>query len=426
VNCARLLLISIAGILTLVASASAKDGYFTGNHDEDWGFVRKNYLQNWRDPSVCSDESLYLEQDSKDAVAKYFSPLSRRSYGFGGSSAHDVASCGPANQEASVLSSSFIPAFELAEKIDPVVTTDPKDVACVAAAQKLYGPGDKKVRCDGAGAKPITLSKDSTPCRSEAYSLSVTRAFNIINQCVGSNPRDTFKVFVKESGMTVNKVSAGGAAGIAQITEGGVVHAQGVESGLWGSPLAKSRGKAVAKRIHGNPPPSLDTPDPLCAPLRDLDRTEFTKKDPPKDCELLSMPNGIFLPMYFGAKLLAYNKADLEHAAEKDSLREVFKGDYDEIIRIVGMYGYSAAGHYRVMGAFLALGRAARGRYQPGAEGRKKFLDGLKARISHGRSASVAQQIANYISGVNSAGNEGVEDRYQKIKKALGGAECFD
>jgi hypothetical protein len=426
VNYVRISLISIAGILTLVSSVMANDGYFTGNRDADWALVRKNYLQDWRDPAVCSDQSLYLEQDAKNVVAKYFPPLNRRAYGFDPLTASDLASCAPAGQENSTILSPFKSTFDLAERVDLVLATEPKDVACIAAAQKIYGPIGKKVRCDGPDSKPVNLSRESTPCRTEAYSLSVTRAFNLINACLDSNPRDLFKIFLKESGMTVNAVSESGAAGIGQVTEGAVVHAQGVEAGLWGSPAAKLRAQSVVKRIHGNPPPSANTPDPLCAPLRELDQTAFTKSDPPTDCELLAMPNGVFLPMYFGAKLLTYNKADLEYAAQKESLREVFKSDYDEMIRIAGMYGYSAAGHYRVMGAFLALGRAARGKYQPGPEGKKKFLESLKVRISAGRSKSIAKQISNYISGVNTAGNEGAEDKYQTIKKALGGAECFN
>jgi hypothetical protein len=416
VNYARLSSFFIVGFLALAAVSEAKDGHFTGNLEEDWAFVRKNFVQNWRDPKVCSEDSLYLEQEVSAAVGKYVTPFAADASVTGNA----LAACSGTTESESLLPSAA--QTRLIKDLEPVLATEPKDVACVAAAQKFYAPIGRKASCESADAKPTP--RKNPPCRSDAYTLGVTRAFSLVTQCLGADAREMFKLFVKESGMGLNAVSGTGAAGIGQMTGTAILHVQNVQDGIEGKPASKRLAQQLEKEIHGGTNPK-EPANPSCAPLQDFDRTRYTVDTAGANCELLAMPQGLFLSMYYGTKHYLYYQADIRAVAEEGRFKEIFKDDYEEILRVVSMYSYSAAGHYSVLPRFQTLAKLYYGKYKSGPAGKASFLTALKMRIMAGRPKALQEEIDVFISGVNQAGNEGAEEKYRKIKEALGGAECF-
>jgi hypothetical protein len=406
----------IVGFLALAAASKANDGHFTGNLDEDWAFVRKNFVQNWRDPNVCSEESLYLEQEVSSALGKYLMPLAADPL----PDETVVGTCSGAENGEQLKPSSSL--TKLVADLEPTLATGPKDVACIAAAQKFYGPIGRKTYCESPDAKPSP--QKVPPCRSDAYTLGVTRAFNAVTECLGADAREMFKLFVKESGMGLNAVSATGAAGIGQMTGVAVMHVQNVQDGIEGKPASKRLAREFAKSIHGGTPPR-DPPNPSCAPLREIDRIRYDRESAGANCELLAMPQGLFQSMFLGTKHYLYYKADIRAAAEEGHFKEIFKEDYEEILRVVSMYSYSAAGHYSVLPRFQTLAKLYYGKYKSGPAGKAAFLSALKTRILAGRPKALKAELDVFITGVNEAGNEGAEEKYRKIKEALGGAECF-
>ncbi len=312
--------------------------------------------------------------------------------------------------------------FALAQQLNKALSVSTTDLACVAAAQKIFGPSgygfadctgktEKKYR--NAGSKGTRV-----PCRSISHVMTVARSIDTVAACTGADARDLFRLFAKESGVMLNSLSWSGVAGIGQTSGIAIRQVQEVDQGISMFKNAKRVSAEIKENIYGGG----GTPaKPYCRNLQGLE-TNFDISQSNNDCSILGFPQVALLPTLLGAKTYLYIRAEIEAFASEHGMKKTFGADYSDIIRAATYYSYSAAGPTVGRAAFQAVALAAKGKNWS----REKVLAVLRERVLARTPGRVRGEVEDYFqSNVTAKNKVGTEDFYKKVKEKVGGRECF-
>ena len=375
-------------VILLASIAEATPAVLLGGSDE-YSQAKLLGLGVLEDASSCSDTRKRLEADLAKTASTYLVPAafplpvkSKPSEGTGCEVDVEVAN--------GVIDG-------LSAKIGEITRPKRNDIACVAAAQKRFAKTTNEYR-----SCPVNTTTPGmeAPCRTENTVSTMTRALNVVSECLGIDRRELFQQAAESNGMVPDAFTPR--------IESAMRTVRDTELGLAGENSAREAGEFIAKAMRNNT---------LCASLSQM-AFNFANAEEKSACERMVQPGGAFLPLYFQAKSVLLLRANLD-SLRKDfdlgrktaAVRKKFgsEAEYQSVLRALALSG-TIAGEVHVRATFAALLHRD---FKSGKEFVTLFRTELAARIP----AEVRAAVVDF--------SERFDKSVREVNLDSGGSECF-
>ncbi|MBS1963509.1 MAG: hypothetical protein JST04_14940 [Bdellovibrionales bacterium] len=282
---------------------------------------------------------------------------------------------GGEGERSDVVTGSFPEAVKLTTEVvdSPIAKTSLKDVACVAAAQKVFGETHLPYR-----SCPGDASKTELPCRTRNSATVMARAFDLVSECVGVDRRELFLQAVKTNGFVPDAWTP---------TDEGFS-------------FFSSEAKKIDAGIGAN------------AFCKSLDETvkAYAAEKSKSICERMKRPAGFLLPLYFLAKSQRALRVALENAANDNWMKDRFGNEYETILR-AAIHASIGRGPAKALSVFRAVAKVA----EPDKTGKDMPVTDAKRFL---------ELYAKHLEEFPGAAAE-VESQSSRVKELMGGRECF-
>lgn len=278
-------------------------------------------------------------------------------------------------EKSDVVTGAFPQTVKLATEVvsSPIAKTSLKDVACVAAAQKVFGETHMPYRvCPG------DASKSEPPCRTRDSATVMARAFDLVSECVGVDRRELFYQAMKTNGFVPDAWTP---------TDEGFS-------------FFSAEAKKVDAAIGANA---------FCKNLDDVVKAYAAEKSK-SICERMKRPAGFLLPLYFLAKSQRALRVALEDAANDNWMKDRFGKDYETVLR-AAIHASVGRGPAKALSVFRAVAKVA----EPDKNGKDMPVTDAKRFL---------ELYAKHLEEFPGVAAE-VESQSARVKELLGGRECF-